>query len=75
MPFPLFGGGFAYYNRLQKKVGTLILTSLLEDLVVISSSVLWEKRNMPSGGPRAIRLNALGSLPCELGFSKKPRVG
>ena len=26
-----FGGGFPYKNR-QKKVGTLILTSLLEDL-------------------------------------------
>ena len=30
---PFFGGGFSYKNRLQKKVGTLILTSLLEDLV------------------------------------------
>ena len=29
------GGGFLYYNRLQKKVGTLILTSLLEDLAYI----------------------------------------
>ena len=26
------GGGFPYSNRLQQKVGTLILTSLLEDL-------------------------------------------
>ena len=35
VPFshPFFGlGGFPYF-RLQKKVGTLILTSLLEDLV------------------------------------------
>ena len=30
---PFFGGGFPYSNKLQKKVGTLILTSLLEDLV------------------------------------------
>ena len=30
----LFEGGFPYQNRLQKKVGTLILTSLLEDLGV-----------------------------------------
>ena len=28
-----FGGGFPYQNRLPRKVGTLILTSLLEDLV------------------------------------------
>ena len=27
-----FGGGFSYQNRLQTKVGSLILTSLLEDL-------------------------------------------
>ena len=32
LPFPFFGGGFPYENRLQKKVGSLILTSLLEDL-------------------------------------------
>ena len=30
---PFFWGGFPYKNRLQKKVGTLILTSLLQDLV------------------------------------------
>ena len=29
---PFFGGGLPYYNRVQKKVGTLILTSVLEDL-------------------------------------------
>ena len=29
---PFFGGEFPYQNR-QKKVGTLILASLLEDLV------------------------------------------
>ena len=29
---PFFGGGFPTKNRLQTKVGTLILTSLLEDL-------------------------------------------
>ena len=28
--YPFLGGGFPYYNRLQKKVGTLILASLLE---------------------------------------------
>ena len=34
VPFsPLFWGGFPYQNRLQQKVGILILTSLLEDLV------------------------------------------
>ena len=33
MPFYFFWGGFPYYNFLQKQVGTLILTSLLEDLV------------------------------------------
>ena len=32
----LWLGGFPYENRLQKKVGTLILTSLLEDLVLVS---------------------------------------
>ena len=31
-----FGGGFPYYNRLQKK-GALILTSLLEDLAYYDS--------------------------------------
>ena len=28
-----FDGGFPYKDRLQTKVGTLVLTSLLEDLV------------------------------------------
>ena len=31
---PFFEGGFPCENRLQKKVGTLFLTSLLEDLGV-----------------------------------------
>ena len=30
-----FGGGFPYQNRIQNKVGTLILTSLPEDLGVL----------------------------------------
>ena len=29
---PFFGGGFPYENRLQRKVGTLILSSLLKKL-------------------------------------------
>ena len=28
-------GGFPYKNRLQKKVGTLVLTSVLEGLIVV----------------------------------------
>ena len=36
---PFFGGGFPYFNRLQKKVGTLILTSLLEDLAPQGTSL------------------------------------
>ena len=29
--YPCWRGGFPYYSRLQQKVGTLLLTSLLED--------------------------------------------
>ena len=34
---PFFGGGFPYKNKLHKKVDTLILSSLLEDLVIVHS--------------------------------------
>ena len=40
---PFFGGGFPYENRLQKK-GTLILTSLLEDLVALPLKVGQKER-------------------------------
>ena len=36
-PLPFLGGGFPYYDRLQKK-GTLILTSLLQDLGLLRAN-------------------------------------
>ena len=49
---PLFWlGGFPYYNRLQKKDGTLILTSLLEDLEFVRC--VWPaKAYLPSASGR-----------------------
>ena len=44
LPFLVWVGGFPYENRLQRKTsGTLILTSLLEDLETNPSYCGWTK--------------------------------
>ena len=66
VPFlsPFLGGGFPYYNRLQKKVGALILASLLDpglksnynklqNILPVSTSMLppdyWAALKSPAG--------------------------
>ena len=57
--YPFFGGGFPYQNRLQKK-GTLILASLLEDLVWLAAGKVSLGLSMSGAGLAGVRFGDVG---------------
>ena len=67
--YPVFGGGFPYKNRLQNKVGSFILTSLLEDLALGG-----EGRSSLAFGCNSSLWSSFGGQPLEVWPSDLSRV-